>query len=101
MFVALWEYEVKPGCEERFQKLYGEEGDWAQLFRSDKNYRETRLLRDVTRPGVYLTMDFWSSRTAYEQFMESHSDEYRRLDAAGEELTLGEKRIGWFGSLEG
>ncbi|MEQ1353628.1 MAG: hypothetical protein ABLT11_06390, partial [Candidatus Acidiferrum sp.] len=23
MFLALWEFEVKPGCEERFQTVYG------------------------------------------------------------------------------
>jgi hypothetical protein len=32
MFLALWEYEVKPGCEERFENVYGPEGDWARLF---------------------------------------------------------------------
>jgi len=96
MFVALWEYEVKPGCEERFERMYGPEGHWAKLFRGDANYHETRLLRDVTRPAVYLTMDFWASRKAYKQFMKSQGDEYRRLDAAGGELTLREREIGWF-----
>jgi len=28
MFVALWEFEVKPGCEERLEKVYGPRGDW-------------------------------------------------------------------------
>ncbi len=28
MFVALWEYEVKPGCEERFENAYGPGGEW-------------------------------------------------------------------------
>jgi len=28
MFVALWEYEVKPGCEESFQSAYGPQGAW-------------------------------------------------------------------------
>ena len=96
MFVALWEYEVKPGCEERFERMYGPEGHWAKLFRGDANYHETRLLRDVTRPAVYLTMDFWASRKAYKQFMKSHSEEYKRLDAAGEKLMLRERKIGWF-----
>ena len=27
MFVALWEYEVKSGCEETFQSAYGPQGD--------------------------------------------------------------------------
>jgi len=39
MFLALWEYEVKSGCEERFESAYGPGGDWARLFGSDSNYR--------------------------------------------------------------
>ena len=69
MFLALWEYEVKPGCEERFEKVYGPAGDWAMLFRCDSNYQETRLLRDPFRPAIYLTLDFWKSRQAHEEFL--------------------------------
>jgi heme-degrading monooxygenase HmoA len=96
MFVALWEFEVKPGGEERFERVYGPNGDWAKLFRSDSNYQETRLLRDATRAAMYLTLDFWNSRQAYERFMESHAAEYKKLDADGESLTLRETKIGWF-----
>ena len=96
MFVALWEYKVKPGCEKRFEKVYGREGDWAKLFRSDPNYHETRLVHDSAHPAIYLTLDFWAARQAYERFMASHAAEYKRLDAAAEKLTLRERRIGWF-----
>jgi len=41
MFVALWEFEVKPGCEERFEMVYGPDGDWAKLFRRNSHYHET------------------------------------------------------------
>jgi hypothetical protein len=96
MFLALWEYEVKPGCEERFEKVYGPEGDWARLFRRDSHYHETRLVRDSFRRGVYLTMDFWETRGAYEEFMAGHGAEYKKIDAMGEELTVRERRVGWF-----
>jgi heme-degrading monooxygenase HmoA len=100
MFVALWEYEVKPGSEERFENAYGPDGDWVKLFRSDANYRETRLLRDPFRAAIYLTLDFWNSREAYEQFIAAHKAEYKALDAAGEELTSKERRIGWYELVE-
>ncbi len=96
MFVALWEYEVKPSCEERFEKVYGPEGDWARLFRSDPDYRETRLLRDTAGGAIYVTLDFWNRRKAYEKFMNSHAAEYKRLDAVGGKLTLRERQIGWY-----
>jgi len=59
MFVILWEFEVKPGSEVRFEKAYGPTGDWAQLFQRDPHYRGTKLLRDVTRPYHYFTVDYW------------------------------------------
>ncbi len=96
MFVALWEYEVKPGCEKRFEEAYGPDGDWARLFQNDSRYREMRLVRDAFHPGVYLTMDFWESRAAYGKFMAEHRREYEALDARGEQMTAKERRIGWF-----
>ena len=43
-----------------------------------------------------LTLDFWNSREACEQFMAAHKNRYKMLDAAGEELTSQERRIGWY-----
>ena len=93
MFVTLWEFEVKPGREKQFEKVYGPEGEWAQLFRRDRNYQETRLLRDTVRNSIYLTLDFWNSQDAYEQFLETHAADYKRLDAASAGLTLRERKI--------
>ena len=100
MFVALWEYEVKPRCEERFENAYGPDGDWVRLFRKDSHYYETRLVRDSFRPGIYLTLDFWNSREAFEKFMAAHKEEYKTLDAGGEELTSNERRLGWYELVE-
>ena len=102
MFVALWEFEVKPGCQKRFLKVYGPGGDWATLFQIDANFQETLLLHDPAHPAIFLTLDtldtldFGASRQAYESFMAAHAAEYKRLDAVGEELTLRERRMGWF-----
>ena len=100
MFVALWEFEVKPGCEKRFLRVYGPEGDWAKLFRKDANYQETRLLHDSENPAIFLTLDFWASGMAYEKFMASHAAEYERLDAGGKKLTLRERKIGSFEEVQ-
>jgi hypothetical protein len=67
-----------------------------RLFRSDSRYKETRLVKDVIRGGVYLTMDFWDSRSNYEEFMAAHRAEYEAIDAIGEQMTAKERRIGWF-----
>ena len=100
MFVVLWEFEVKPGCEDRFERVYGPDGDWASLFRRDAQYVQTDLLRDLSKSGVYLTADYWRSQSAYDGFLAAHRIEYQLLDAANEELTASERKIGAFEHIE-
>jgi heme-degrading monooxygenase HmoA len=96
MFVALWEFEVKPSCEERFERVYGPDGEWVRLFRGDANYQGTRLLREASRDGIYVTLDFWRSREAYERFRAAARESYAALDAACERLTANERHLGSF-----
>jgi heme-degrading monooxygenase HmoA len=98
MFVTLWEFEVKPGSEELFEQAYGAEGQWVQLFRRDGRYRGTRLLQEVGAERVYVTMDSWESREAYEEFRERFAAEYIEIDRACEDLTLGERHFSQFKS---
>jgi Antibiotic biosynthesis monooxygenase len=99
MFLVLWEFEVKPGHEQRFERVYGPGGDWDALFRRDPNHTSTCLYRDATKPGVYLTADSWRSRKSYEDFHKSRKTEYESLDAACEELTTSERHIGSYEAI--
>jgi heme-degrading monooxygenase HmoA len=96
LFVTLWEFEVKSGSEELFEQAYGPEGDWVRLFRRDARYRGTRLLRDVEQEGVYVTVDRWESREAYQAFRENYAAEYAEIDSKYEELTTCEANLAGF-----
>ena len=96
MFVILWEFEVKPGYEERFERVYGAQGAWVQFFRSDPRYRGAQLLRDPSRTLFYFTLDFWDSDDAFQKFKNLHSENYEKLDRATEGLTVRERLIGSF-----
>jgi len=93
LFVALWEFEVKPGSEEKFEKVYGADGAWAKLFAGDAAYRGTRLVKDVERERVYLTLDFWETREAYEEFKKENAAEYERIDRECEAMTVRENKV--------
>jgi len=93
LFVALWEFEVKPGCEEKFEKVYGADGAWAKLFIQDSMYRCTRLVKDAERERVYLTLDFWESREAYERFKKENAKEYEKIDRECEGMTVRERHV--------
>jgi hypothetical protein len=101
MFLVLWEFEVKPGREQRFELVYGPGGDWDSLFSNDPNHAGTRLFRDTAGIGVYLTADYWLSRKSYEEFLTLRRIGYTTLDAATEDLTLNERHIGSFETAEG
>ena len=30
----VWEFEVRPGCEAEFERHYGPDGSWVELFRA-------------------------------------------------------------------
>lgn len=100
MFVVLWEFDVKPGSEKRFETVYGPRGEWVRLFQSDPTWRRTLLLRDPFRERTYLTCDFWANKRAYDAFRESNADAYRELDKACEDLTTAEREIGVFQQLD-
>jgi heme-degrading monooxygenase HmoA len=98
--LILWHYEVRPGCEDRFLKIYGPTGDWARLFSSSSMYYGTFLQQDAKHPNRYCTFDLWASPAAFEAFQAQHAREYEALDRECEELTLSEKRIGGFDRRE-
>jgi len=93
LFVTLWEFEVKPGSEELFERTYGPDGQWARLF-GKARYLGTRLLRDVGAERVYVTMDSWESGAAYEEFREKFAKEYGELDRECERMMAREKHLG-------
>ena len=93
-FLVIWEFRVRRGMKKRFEKEYGPWGDWARLFRQDKQYLGTQLIQGFNSRSTYLTLDFWTSRLAYERFRRRHAAEYKVIDARCEGLTESERQIG-------
>jgi heme-degrading monooxygenase HmoA len=95
-YLIIWEFRVRAGMEERFEKVYGPRGDWAQFFTQGAGYVRTELNHDLKDSRRYVTLDFWVSPEAYENFQRQHAVEYRALDQKFEELTEKESEIGKF-----
>jgi heme-degrading monooxygenase HmoA len=94
MHAILWEFRVRPGREQEFERGYCPDGDWAQLFRRAEGYLGTELTRSTTDAQHYYTLDRWSSKAAFENFRQGFDAEYRALDAKFVGLTEREGRIG-------
>jgi heme-degrading monooxygenase HmoA len=100
-YIAIWQFEIKAKARPQFESIYGPEGAWAQLFRHSPEYRGTRLLRDITRPDRYLTLDYWTSREALQQFKRDYDKQYAVLDRQCEALTQNESMVGEFTAPKG
>lgn len=94
MHTIVWEYRVRPESVDAFVAAYGGAGAWAQLFANADGYLGTTLYLDVDEPDRYLTFDRWSSRDAFTAFMADYAAAYATLDAACDEMTLEQTRIG-------
>ena len=98
-YIVIWEFQVRPGAEEDFERVYGPAGDWAQLFHKAEGYIRTDLLRDREVRGRYLVLDHWGSAAQYDAFRAAHAAAYAELDRRCEALTLREARIGALSDL--
>jgi heme-degrading monooxygenase HmoA len=94
MFVVVWQFEIAEEKIAAFEAAYGPQGAWAQLFATSPDYKGTELLRDAYVPGLYLTIDRWTSEEAFRAFRKAHDAEYESLDRQCDDLTQKETRIG-------
>jgi quinol monooxygenase YgiN len=97
-FLVVWEFRARIGLDAEFERAYGPDGEWADLFRRAEGYLGTELIRDTTSPRRYLTIDRWTSAAAYEQFLQTWRAEYDGLDRQCHTMTEFEGRVGDFGS---
>ncbi len=95
-YIVLWEFRVRSGKEEEFERRYGPKGDWVSLFAREEGYIGTRLFRDRMIRGRYLTLDEWASPAIYRVFRERRGWEYEALDRRCQTLTEKETLLGGF-----
>ena len=99
-FSYIWEYEVPPETEPGFLTHYAPDGTWARLFGRASGYEGTRLYRNHSRPGHFITVDHWHDEAAYREFRRRFAAEFEALDRACAALTRREAHLGDFESVE-
>jgi heme-degrading monooxygenase HmoA len=93
-YACIWEFYVIPERQADFERIYGPEGKWTELFRRARGYVGTLLLKDRSRSTRYVTVDRWRSELDCEAFRVRFSREYEALDAACRDLTVHEMSLG-------
>lgn len=93
MMIRVWEYDVPEGSEADFERVYGPEGRWAQLFSSSDGFEGTELFVSLSSQRRYLTVDRFRDEASWRRFQTEHRDAYLELDAESEGLTLDEREL--------
>jgi len=96
IFVYIWEYIVKDEFIAEFEKVYGSNGDWVQLFQKASGYLATDLHQDASNTNRFITIDFWETKDDRDNFITRFSKEYKILDGYCESFTEQETLIGDF-----
>jgi len=97
---VIWEFAVEERLRSDFERAYAPGGPWARLFAESDGFLETRLLRAKESPGVYQTLDRWTSREAYAAFKREFAERYDALDEEVGELSRRETYIGLFDEID-
>src|SRR5262245_15229318 len=93
MMIRVWEYDVAEHAATDFERVYGAEGAWAQLFSSSDGFEGTELFVSVSNPQRYLTVDRFRDEASWRRFLTEHRDAYLALDVECEGLTLAEGEL--------
>jgi len=100
MVAVMWQFDVKSGREEEFEKLYGADGDWTALNRKTRSYLGSSFLRDQNRSSRYLLIEYWSEMLIYEQHRASRSTMMDAIETQREELVEAMEPLGIYAALD-
>ncbi|MGH8285612.1 MAG: antibiotic biosynthesis monooxygenase family protein [Steroidobacteraceae bacterium] len=67
---------VRPAHEAEFERCYGADGAWVELFRRAPGYIDTRLLKDRSVAGRYITIDRWRNEESFRAFRSQYAQAY-------------------------
>lgn len=96
MFVVIWKFKPKKGLEAEFEETYGPHGEWVKLFSNVNDYMGTSLLKEIEGENIYLAIDRWKSKEAFESFKLRFFEEYHAIDLQCKSLTEYEQIVGEF-----
>ena len=96
MYTYIWEYIVIEDQLSNFKNSYGSNGAWELLFKLGNGYIKTELHHDLSNQKRLVTIDYWRTKTEYDEFRAKYKLKYEMLDKECENLTEKEKFIGDF-----
>ena len=99
MIAMVWQFDVKPGREADFERLYGADGEWTNVSRRSRSFLGSSFLRDFSSPR-YVLIEYWSEMLPYEKHYAAMRDELAALEKSRQEMLDGAVPLGLFNALD-
>jgi quinol monooxygenase YgiN len=71
VIAVVWQFQVKPGQQDDFEKFVGADGPWTTFGRRSRSYLGSSFLRDQAHDTHYLLIEYWSEMVVYERHRKS------------------------------
>jgi ubiquinone biosynthesis protein UbiJ len=97
---VVWQFSIRPGAAEDFERFYGADGDWTKLSRRSRSFLGSSFLRDIGTELRYVLVEYWGEMVVYEKHVADFSDELHALEQERERLVDRMETIGVFTALD-
>ena len=80
MVAVVWQFDIRTGASDDFERLYGADGPWTKLSRRSRSYLGSSFLRDIGSENRYLLVEYWGEMMVYEKHLADLSEQVKALE---------------------
>ena len=100
MVAVVWQFDVRGGTEQEFERFYGADGEWTKVSRRSRSFLGSSFLRDIAVQGRYLLVEYWGEMVVYEKHVADFGDELQTMTEQRERFVECMETIGVFTALD-
>jgi quinol monooxygenase YgiN len=97
---VVWQFDVRPGKTEDFERLYGADGDWTKLSRRSRSFLGSSFLRSIGSETRYMLVEYWGEMVVYERHLADFTDQVKALEEHRAQLVDRMETVGIFTALD-
>lgn len=100
MIAVVFQFEVKAGREDEFERFHGADGEWTALSRQSRSFIGSSFLREFASPPRYLLVEYWSEMVVYERHLKDLAAEIAALEQRRGGLVAATLSLGIYHALD-
>jgi hypothetical protein len=100
VIAVVWQFDVREGRQEEFERFYGADGPWTALSRRSRSFLGSSFLKALAQPDRYLVVEYWSEMVVYERHFADFADEIEQLERERAAIVDTMVPLGLFNALD-